>query len=1039
MIGSFRSLFGQSIKPFGSQVNFTHYFYKQGLTSPNIRCVFQDSRGLLWVGAMNGLFYYDGVKFNKLSSKNGFGNLDVGSLTEDKNGRVWIGTMDGLFYFEGNKVHRIDTAGTNMPRNMCWSLYCDNDGSMWAGSINRIYHFNFDDKKTTLIKRYHMSNDKNLSIRYLKRKKNGTMIAGSESGYYIYKPDTFMRSDATNFSIYNLIELDNGSEITSGWGSPLNFIKNDKSEKAIDVGSGILTITKDNKNNIWLATWDKGIFKYDGNNITNYSFNEGLSYNSFWSSYTDREGNLWFGSWGNGLYKFSNDGFININEKNGLHSNLIMAMTQDTSGNVYMASEVALSKYNLATRTFTNYTTLDGKPLNILTNLYIDDKNELWAFSYGGNGYRLSNNKLIQERYSHGFQWHKEKDGYLYVATENALWLCNTPDSGLIKVRPYNNKRLKACVGFYFENKNRIWMYNSFFGVSLFNGKTAYNFNQTNGLIREAVNAVTKDKNGNYWLGSSGRGIYYCKLVNDTTIKILDSLTVQNGLGSDIINSLTIHKNKLIAGTAFGLSMMDLDAYKNGDRSFKNYTKENGLVDNSCSVSFIDKNGKIWIKTSQGAFVFDPSTTNVNTKESSTLLTEIKLYFKTVNWEDQNFKTDILGIPHDLVLPYDQNHLTFYFNGICLTAPSGVRYQFKLEGLDPDWSPITNKHEATYSNIPPGTYKFFVRSCNNDGLWNAKPTEFSFTITPPFWKQNWFYLLLIISVSSAVYLFIKYREKKLKVENENLERKITERTLQLKNAFLEIEEKNKDIQDSIVYAKRIQEAILPAKELKHKLFPNAFVLYQPRDIVSGDFYWFTEKNGKRLIAAVDCTGHGVPGAFMSLIGSTILNEIVNVQGIIKPSQILNKLRDQIIHSLKQKDGNNKDGMDISLLCFNENENLVEFAAANNPLWIIRNNEVIEVKADKQPVGYSGFDLKDFTNHSLKLEKGDMLYLFSDGYADQFGGVKGKKYKYNTLKNFLISINHLSVAEQETKLLEEFSNWKGDLEQVDDVCIIGIKI
>jgi serine phosphatase RsbU (regulator of sigma subunit) len=290
-----------------------------------------------------------------------------------------------------------------------------------------------------------------------------------------------------------------------------------------------------------------------------------------------------------------------------------------------------------------------------------------------------------------------------------------------------------------------------------------------------------------------------------------------------------------------------------------------------------------------------------------------------------------------------------------------------------------------------------------------------------------------------VYLFIKFREKKLKVENENLERKITERTLQLKNAFLEIEEKNKDIQDSIVYAKRIQEAILPAKELKHKLFPNAFVLYQPRDIVSGDFYWFTEKNGKRLIAAVDCTGHGVPGAFMSLIGSTILNEIVNVQGIIKPSQILNKLRDQIIHSLKQKDGNNKDGMDISLLCFNENENIVEFAAANNPLWIIRNNEVIEVKADKQPVGYSGFDLKDFTNHSLKLEKGDMVYLFSDGYADQFGGVKGKKYKYNTLKNFLISINHLSVAEQESKLLEEFSNWKGDLEQVDDVCIIGIKI
>lgn len=1028
----------QPISSFGNRVNFNHYSTQQGLTSTNIRCIFQDSRGLLWIGAINGLHYFDGTKFVKVGAKDGFGNLDVGSLAEDKKGRVWIGTMDGLYYYEGKKAHYLDTAGTKMPRNMCWSLYTDNDGKMWAGSINRVYHFDPDNLKSPLIKRYKISQDKNLSIRLIKRKRNGSLIVGAENGYYVYEPDTFKKADF-GWSVYSNIEFDNGSEWVSGWGSPALEIKDGKPIRSYDMGAGILSMTMDHNKNVWLATWDKGLFKYDGKSFTNYSNKEGLNYNSFWSSYTDREGNVWFGSWGDGLFKYSNDGFININEKNGLHSNNILSMVADTSGNVYVASEVGLSKYNIATRSFTNYTTYNGKPLNILNNLYLDDKNDLWILSYGGYGYRLSNDKLTQEKASHGFQWHKEKNGYLYIATEGGLWFCNIPDTPVNGAKIINNKRLKSCIGFYFEKPDRIWLYNSFFGVSFYNGKYAYNFNQTNGLFRETVNSVLRDEKGNYWLGSSGRGLFYCKLINDTTIKILDSLTSQNGLGSDIINSININNGKLIIGTAFGLSILKLNDYQHGIKNFKNYTKENGLVDNSCSVALIDKENKIWIKTPEGIFIYNDGETSTNTKESITNITTLNLFYKPINWVEKNYEVDVFGLPKNLILPYDENHLTFQFNGICLTAPSSVKFQFKLQGLDPDWSPVTNKLEATYSNIPPGTYTFLVRSCNNDGVWNTKPTEFSFTITPPFWKRMWFYLLITITTISAIYFYIKFRERKLHEENIQLEQKISERTQQLKSAFIEIEEKNKDIHDSIVYAKRIQEAILPAKELKHKLFPNAFVLYQPRDIVSGDFYWFTEKNGKRLIAAVDCTGHGVPGAFMSLIGSTILNEIVNVQGITKPSLILNKLRDQIIFSLKQSDGNNKDGMDISLLCFDDERKTVEFAGANNPLWIIRNNECIEIKADKQPVGFSGTELKDFTNHFIQTLEGDNLFLFSDGFADQFGGLKGKKYKYSNFKALLISLYNNDPLKQEEMILNEFLNWKGTLEQVDDVLIIGVKV
>ncbi len=254
-----------------------------------------------------------------------------------------------------------------------------------------------------------------------------------------------------------------------------------------------------------------------------------------------------------------------------------------------------------------------------------------------------------------------------------------------------------------------------------------------------------------------------------------------------------------------------------------------------------------------------------------------------------------------------------------------------------------------------------------------------------------------------------------------------------------VEEKNKDITDSINYAKKIQEAILPAKELKYKLFPEAFVLFQPRDIVSGDFYWFSERNGRKLIAAVDCTGHGVPGAFMSMIGNAFLNEIVNEKAITDPAEILNQLNELVISSLKQHESENKDGMDISILSFDTSKNTVEFAGANNPCWHFRQNEITEIKGDKKPIGTVGESNLSFTKHKIHLQKGDALYIFTDGYADQFGGPKGKKFKYKQLEDVLLSIQKEEMLKQEEILLDKINAWKGSLEQVDDILVIGIKV
>jgi serine phosphatase RsbU (regulator of sigma subunit) len=295
--------------------------------------------------------------------------------------------------------------------------------------------------------------------------------------------------------------------------------------------------------------------------------------------------------------------------------------------------------------------------------------------------------------------------------------------------------------------------------------------------------------------------------------------------------------------------------------------------------------------------------------------------------------------------------------------------------------------------------------------------------------------ILFVSLSvigllvSAILLFL-YRTKR----NHNI-------VLEQKNT--EIMQQKEEITSSIHYAKRIQEAIFPSKEVKYRLFPDAFVMLIPRDIVSGDFYWFAEKNGKKLIAAVDCTGHGVPGAFMSMIGNAFLNEIVNEKGNTDAGKILDELRDMIISSLKQtgQDEDSKDGMDIALVVIDEQKSIIEYAGANNPLWICRKNAMgmEEIKGDKQPIGFYSGEKRNFLKHTFHTSKGDSFYIFTDGFADQFGGADGKKFRYKPLKELFINVNAEPMQTQEQILRDTFRKWKGELEQVDDVLVIGVRV
>jgi serine phosphatase RsbU (regulator of sigma subunit)/tetratricopeptide (TPR) repeat protein len=297
-------------------------------------------------------------------------------------------------------------------------------------------------------------------------------------------------------------------------------------------------------------------------------------------------------------------------------------------------------------------------------------------------------------------------------------------------------------------------------------------------------------------------------------------------------------------------------------------------------------------------------------------------------------------------------------------------------------------------------------------------------------------VVIVLVLFLAFYIYRSYRLKQKANEVITFQKQEVEKQKEI------IEEKRKEITDSIQYAKRIQGALLASDTFLKKHLPEHFILYKPKDIVSGDFYWSLKTDdGKLLFATGDCTGHGVPGAFMSLLGINFLNEIVAGKKITQPDLIFNHLRDEIIHALNPEGGDMEasDGMDAVLCRFDFTTLKMEFAAANNPLWLIRGGELIEYPCNKMPIGKYYDEIRFFTLNTIQLQKGDIVYTFTDGYSDQFGGEKGKKFKYKSLQKLLLTIHSLSMADQRTALDEAIEKWKGDYEQIDDILVIGVKI
>lgn len=1010
---------------------FDKFTANEGLINDVVYSIAQSKNNELLFGTAKGLSVYKNLTFTNFNEKNGLSNSYIYKLATDKN-KTWIGTEKGVFVFENNKIIPFTTSDV-LNKSAIYSIYIDSQNNIWFGTMqNGIVFYN---RQNNSFKSF--STTEGLANNFIfsfAERNNGDMLIGTQTGLNIISKDFKVRAATEIVAQENIC---------------------------------FSSIIKNSDDEFYFSTFSEGLFSYNFNTKVRkgyYNSNNGLTNTPILSLLKDRENIIWIGTNGAGIFRYVSDKFVYYSKQNGLAENYINDVKEDHASNIWLAlnsnglvkiSDGKLTSYN---RDLKNPKGLMDNNINCIlpmvdSSIYFGTNEGLYQFK-NEKFNRLANPAI-----------HSKFISALYEDSHGKLWISTSPE-----VFTYHNgtvteeKEINALIGrdvstsnyFILEDKFGRIIIGTQNGLIQKDGNKTTLFNQKNKFADVAVICGAIDSRKNIWLGTSD-GVYLYS--NGTFIKI----SKKHHLTSGFITFLKIDKNQnLFIGSNNGIDVLNIESFYENEIVFKHFGKDDGLLslESNANASCVSKTGKILVGTINGLEIYDATEDFINNNESKLSVTDVKLFFGIDNVLDYSNGIDTIDLlPKNLVLPYDKNNLTFKFVGISLVAPEKVKYKYKLEGLDAAWTPDVSKTEITYPSLPPGTYTFMVTSMNNDGLWNKTPATFSFEVLPPWYKTWWFYTLCAITLLAGIFTYNTIKTKKLIADKQKLEKQVDERTKELREEKEkvevinkeviqqkgEIEHKNNEILDSIKYAKNIQEALLPSLEETEKALNDCFILYLPKDIVSGDFFWHSEHNNKQFIAAADCTGHGVPGAFMSIVGNNLLHEIINQRDISNPGEILLELHKGVKIALNQNHAENerRDGMDIALCAINKNTNSLEFSGANRPLWIFRKDKGYEleiIKPNKFPIGGLEFEEKrEYASHHISFSKGDTLYIFSDGFADQFGGPKGKKFMLSNMQKLLRDNIENPLEVQKEKITEAFKSWKDSLEQIDDVLVIGIKL
>ena len=1016
-------------------VEFKQYREADGLVSNYIQCIYRDKVGNIWIGTKKGVTRYNGYDFHNFTKNlkdpsKGLPDDEIQCI-EEHNKSIYVGTKKGgLAVFKGDGFSSRFAQNSRLSRNIkC--LFSDSQGRLWIGGDNGIAFLKNENITAFNTSNGLADNEVNDIIEI-----NGDIWIATENGLSVYKRNGTFENYSTkqglpHNSIYSLAK-DQDQALWIGTGKGAAKFYEGKFEY-YDGENGLTNnpvnkVILDSWENTWFGTKGAGLYKFAGRAFTYYTQEDGIRYDNITAVIVDENNYKWYGTLGGGIYRMRNDSIVQFTTENGLPSNQITSLFESADGKIWVGTPVGLAKIINNKITIVDDIDLVDENINCL---YEDSKYILWIGTRSGiTSYDGVNSRTYSK---------------INGLSANNIRCISEDDLGI------------------------IWI-GTFDGLNIFDGKEFLTYTTEDGLPSNVINAIAKDPYGKnaskkescVWIGTD-KGLV--KFKND----IFKVFSTKDGLGLDNISLLQFDGNSCLwVGSMRGVDRIFLNppqvvadpTKKANEINFvKHYDITNGFkgMGTNKNAVALDEDGNLFFGTFKGVVEYNTNVDDYSSYAPKVIITSIQLEGPNINW--RKYTDDIerwTMIPKGTIsLKHNSNNLIFKFIGIDHTAPEKVKYSWRLtiNDVPGKWTAFENRREAIFSNLEPGDYIFEVKAENAD-LDEEKPAVFHFKITPPFWSTLWFKALAALSIAVAIYGYIKWRERKLRSEREILEKKVEERTEELmeqkrqmevvnlevvaKNK--EIEEKNNDLNSSIRYALTIQQSYFPPLSELHHHMKDSFIYHAPRDIVSGDFYWFKYIDGKMVISISDCTGHGVPGAFMSLIGMTLLDMIVAKDKILNPAEALKRIDRGIIKAFENSDTESNDGMDMALVTIDFENKKISYAGAFRPLWYVHNGAITEYKATKTSLGGS-FEVKekDFELIEINYEEGDCIYLSSDGYADQFGGEEKKKFKSKTLKEMLLRISPQPMVEQKEIVDHTLIEWKGILDQTDDVLVFGARL
>jgi ligand-binding sensor domain-containing protein/serine phosphatase RsbU (regulator of sigma subunit)/ABC-type amino acid transport substrate-binding protein len=1016
------------------QMPYVNYGADDGLPQEDIFSIFQDHKGYLWFGTNSGAVRYNGREMVVFNHEQGLPGNSVRDIRQDSSGTMYFATTSGIAKFNGDTTTGIILEGISFnrifidSRDQRW--FMGDDGVYTEDSKGNIRHLNgeFSILPATI---YHMTED--LST--------GTLLMATILGVYMYDPFQNRVTQLSNSDCYSLfIDANDSIWISTRDGLFITHV-NDLMEDRFDAVirnlnkrlhlpvTIISDITTNKFGSVWLVTDSRilQVISTDQEPII-YEQEIGIKNNKILSFLIDQEDNIWIGFSG-GLQRLTNRRGLR-NFYPGTIDSYIYSIFEDNRDRIWITSDNGIFYFNNGQ--LVNFTPQTGSRSAKFTGSLLSNGNILLASNEGL--FEVGSRTLEIIRHTIFNQIAYSPEG-VFVTSKGEIFLL-TGINGIIYYFPTFNSspvqlknKYTANIFQLIELEGRVIGGNSA-GFVVFNG-TSFELLEETGCN---IWSLRKEGN-NVWVGTDcGIG-----LVRDGHFDLLELSTFDRDL---VIKSILPARNRnyLWLGTNKGFTYFNTTTQ---EFDFTINTKDGLSGDEITSGGlFLDRNDLLWVGTYHGI-------SNFNIRAKSTLT-----YAPVCYIEKMYMNGELTEVQNGQIFSHNENNFVFEISALSFSDEASVEYEYYLRGTGNTYSSYQRGHEfrANYNNLPPGKYEFIYKAKGKNNIWGyAEKYEF---VIRKAWYNTWFFRVAIIMVfMGGAYLFYIIRVSAIKAQRNRLEGQVRERTHELEVANTEIEaqrdfaryqrdqiaQQQKSIVDSIHYAQTIQNSLLPGEQILKRLLPDHFILFKPRDIVSGDFYWVHEGSGFIYVAAADCTGHGVPGAFMSMLGMALMNEIVSKNPRIDPDDLLNTLRSHIIETLHQKgdQGTAKDGMDMVVCKYSPAQRNLLFAGANNPLYLVREGELTEYRTDDMPVSIHPV-MKPFTSQQIFIKPGDAVYIFSDGYADQFGGPKGKKLKYGAFKDLLTLNADKKMGEQGLLLDHSFERWKGDLDQIDDVVVIGFR-